>query len=988
MRNPADISLPRIGPSSRRGDTPATFACIALAFILALPSGLAVSITPAETHSPPQTVGASSPNAGDLAAAALQSARSSLDNRVQPSQGLAATCAAKEESGHCGQPLIGGVSPSAANSTWTNLTSWPQPKVTQSSAMAYDAADGYVLLFGGVWCGATTCYYSNETWSYQNGVWTNLTAMAGTPPAGRFGMGLAYDSSDGYVVAFGGSTGGNCNGVPHPCDDTWTYAGGHWSHIAPSCWFPGRGISSCSNTEFENGAGTSAAVELVDDPADGYVFMSTSGGNNTDSGGGGTGVWTYRAGTWSDWNLNHSSLAVLRTPVYGALGYDSGDGYVVAFGGSSAHGYSDQYPWELPNNNTWRWANGLWINITATAGSGPSPRFGSSLSVDSTSGDLLLYGGTNYTCRLWTNYQCVNFTTAGNLNDTWSLAGGRWVDLNATTQTGIRNGFQGSLVDDPADGGVLSFGSWSCFEAPCPTYAENETDLTWLFSAAPPLVNLTVYASASAVDTGVSDNFSESFVGGTPPISFTWNFGDGYSSTSPASSHAFQGSGFFLVTLTVNDSAAHALTASVAVQVAPVPGVSIQVNPNPTDVRLPTSFAALLAGGTGPFSYAWLFGDGGSSTLQSPSHTYSIPTNFSVQLWVNDSGGSSALGRVVVSVNPPVVLSLISATPNPVVLGRPVNFSISATGGATPYTYAWTFGDGGTGGNLANITHIYTTNGPFVAIAIVTDAAGESANQRINMTIALNASIFSNASLGAAPLPVAFQSVVQGGTPGYSYAWDFGDGVQGSVPDPVHTYVASGDYRATLRVTDRAGMTAISTWLESVATGGGRLAIHLTASLSNLPTGGLTTIVASPQGGFGRYVLTWSGYPPGCIGSTPTSLNCTPTADGSYTVVANVTDATGATAQATVVIAVGVSSPGAGDLSGVTAWIVAGLLGAVAVGVVVAVATRGRSRRSAAILPSRLAGKYGRYVPGVPSEGRTEPDPAGSPSEDSLGDLI
>lgn len=344
-----------------------------------------------------------------------------------------------------------------------------------------------------------------------------------------------------------------------------------------------------------------------------------------------------------------------------------------------------------------------------------------------------------------------------------------------------------------------------------------------------------------------------------------------------------------------------------------------------------------------------------------------------------------------VTVNLPIVASAITASPNPVNLGAPVNFSITATGGTRPYAYSWAFGDGGIGGDLANITHIYTTNGPFVAVAIVTDAAGESVNQRLNMTIALNASIFSNASLGAAPLPVGFQSVVQGGTPGYTYAWNFGDGAQAATPNPNHTYVSSGDYRATLRVTDRVGLTATSSWLENVVVGGGQLEIHVSASRSEIPAGGSTMITASPEGGFGRYVLTWSGYPPGCTEATPTALNCTPTATGSYTVVANVTDAAGATAQATVGVAVGLSSSAPGPSAGTVSVVTAGVItigAAAAVAAISVYATRARHRTSEDASRHPATGRYSKYASGGPPGGRPVLEPVDSPSEDSLSDLI
>ncbi len=44
-----------------------------------------------------------------------------------------------------------------------------------------------------------------------------------------------------------------------------------------------------------------------------------------------------------------------------------------------------------------------------------------------------------------------------------------------------------------------------------------------------------------------------------------------------------------------------------------------------------------------------------------------------------------------------------------------------------------------------------------------------------------------------------------GGTPGYTYLWDFGDGNTSSQAAPSHTYATAGFYSATLTVTDAHG---------------------------------------------------------------------------------------------------------------------------------------------------------------------------------------
>jgi len=63
---------------------------------------------------------------------------------------------------------------------------------------------------------------------------------------------------------------------------------------------------------------------------------------------------------------------------------------------------------------------------------------------------------------------------------------------------------------------------------------------------------------------------------------------------------------------------------------------------------------------------------------------------------------------------------------------------------------------------------------------------------------------------GLAPLTVNFTGGASGGTPPYSYSWDFGDGGSSATPNDTHTYSAIGNYTAKLTVTDASSDTAVS----------------------------------------------------------------------------------------------------------------------------------------------------------------------------------
>ena len=65
--------------------------------------------------------------------------------------------------------------------------------------MAYDAATGNVVLFGG----STCCHLFGGTWVWDGSTWTKQ-ASATHPPA-RYEPSMAYDAAIGTVVLFGGN---------------------------------------------------------------------------------------------------------------------------------------------------------------------------------------------------------------------------------------------------------------------------------------------------------------------------------------------------------------------------------------------------------------------------------------------------------------------------------------------------------------------------------------------------------------------------------------------------------------------------------------------------------------------------------------------------------------------------------------------------------------------------------------------------------------
>ena len=103
--------------------------------------------------------------------------------------------------------------------TWLQRKATDKPPRRYQARMAYDAARGQVVLFGGVL--ELTTYA--DTWTWDGSNWTRQPGGAGPKP--RFWHGMAYDSTRHQVVMFGGTRGSQ------DCyyGDTWTWDGVTWT---------------------------------------------------------------------------------------------------------------------------------------------------------------------------------------------------------------------------------------------------------------------------------------------------------------------------------------------------------------------------------------------------------------------------------------------------------------------------------------------------------------------------------------------------------------------------------------------------------------------------------------------------------------------------------------------------------------------------------------------------------------------------------------
>jgi len=129
------------------------------------------------------------------------------------------------------------------------------------------------------------------------------------------------------------------------------------------------------------------------------------------------------------------------------------------------------------------------------------------------------------------------------------------------------------------------------------------------------------------------------------PTSWLWDFGDGSTSDKKDPVHTYTTQGAHSVTLTsANAGGSSTVTRSSYI-------VANMITPTASFTAKPVSGIAPFAvqftdtSTYYPTSWLWDFGDGGISSLQNPSHTYTVPGTYTVTLKVSNPVGSSSSSR-------------------------------------------------------------------------------------------------------------------------------------------------------------------------------------------------------------------------------------------------------------------------------------------------------------------------------------------------------
>src|SRR5665647_2350994 len=227
-------------------------------------------------------------------------------------------------------------------------------------------------------------------------------------------------------------------------------------------------------------------------------------------------------------------------------------------------------------------------------------------------------------------------------------------------------------------------------------------------------------------------NFSSNISSGYAPLSvqftdqsqnatgWSWDFGDGDTSTAQNPAHTYSVAGSYTITLSaINENGTISTFSTITVQQPTLPIANFISNISSGYVPLIVQFTDQSQNATG---WSWDFGDGGNSTAQNPAHTYSVAGSYTITLSaINENGTISTFSTITVQQPTLPIANFISNVSSGYVplIVQFTDQSQNTTG------CSWDFGDGGNS-TAQSPVHIFSVAGNYTVDLIAANANGQS----------------------------------------------------------------------------------------------------------------------------------------------------------------------------------------------------------------------------------------------------------------------
>lgn len=329
---------------------------------------------------------------------------------------------------------------------------------------------------------------------------------------------------------------------------------------------------------------------------------------------------------------------------------------------------------------------------------------------------IYIFGAPNAAIELPTGYECDGLTIPLGNNSTGTTYY-HWDFGVPGNSSDTSNLFEPSFTF-PAGGTytitLIGNSSEICADTVTETITVNE------------LLTISFTHNDSLCVIGNSFNFDGTMTG--PSFTeFLWDFGPNASIPNSTdldvNGVVFNTFGSFPITLTASfDNCVETATSNIFIYREP--SIDFRVEPGPRCAPALVQFTDLSSADS-PIFYAWDFGDGGTSSLQNPSHLYSDPGNYSVGLGIYTAEGCIdtlyLMKQDLVTIHPSPVSQFNIDPKQTDICHAEITFTDQSSGASS--IFYW-FDDTTYFSNQANIEYTYTTSGWHRPMQIATNEFG------------------------------------------------------------------------------------------------------------------------------------------------------------------------------------------------------------------------------------------------------------------------
>lgn len=348
----------------------------------------------------------------------------------------------------------------------------------------------------------------------------------------------------------------------------------------------------------------------------------------------------------------------------------------------------------------------------------------------------------------------------------------------------------------------------------------------------PPQVNIGNAPAGGCVPFTYSPTASVNAIDGI--ASYFWDFGDGFTSTSPTPSHTYASTGNYTLKLVITTTGGcrDSIVINNGVKVGTPTVANFSAAPLGGCASDTISFTDLSA--VPVDAWRWDFGDGSTSTLQNPKHIYSDTGYFSITLIAYNNGcGQSVTQNQYIHILPPIAhySYAINCTNK-----RQVVFSNDSKTDAAygPITYLWEFGDlGNSTSNLANPSFVYPSLGSYTVKLTVTNGTCTSVfTQNVTLNNEIADFTISKTTICKYEL-IVFDAIVNNVANITRFDWSFdGSPYITYGPSVTNYFTTNGPHTISLAITDINGCTDTIV-KNSVVTVAGPIANFAPATIGN-----------------------------------------------------------------------------------------------------------------------------------------------------------